>query len=95
MTINNNCDSYFDFLTSEEIEEWARLRSARDSSGKVFWKDYSAEISFVLRMQIKYNLPFPITHGSIDRTANVDEYIRTRRRSDKLSVILGSDSNEQ
>jgi hypothetical protein len=88
MTINNNCGSHFDLLTAEEVEEWARLRSVqRDkSSGKGLWEAYSAEIDFVLRMQTKYKVRYHF---------HVDEYIKSRRRSDKLSVILGSDSNEQ
>jgi len=88
MTINNNCDSHFDLLTSEEVEEWARLRSVKmdKSSGKVRWKAYSAEIDFVIRMQTKYKVRYHF---------HVDEYIKSRRRADKLSVILGSDSNEQ
>jgi hypothetical protein len=48
-------------------------------------------------MQKKYNLSFPITpvtYDSTNRYAYVDEYIRSRRRSNKLSGILDNTSND-
>jgi hypothetical protein len=87
--------SHFDLLTAEEFEEWARLRAARDSWQ--LWKGTFYEFDFISRMQKKYNLSFPITpvtYDSTNRYAYVDEYIRSRRRSNKLSGILDNTSND-
>jgi hypothetical protein len=76
-------------LTTEEIEEWARLRSYRDKlSGEVLWKHISAEVDFIQHLQAKYNMQFSISHGS------VDEYIKSRRRAFKVGVILDNHPNE-
>jgi len=88
--------SHFDLLTTEEIEEWARLRDSRYLPGEFLWKDISAEVNFIHRMRAKYKYPFPFptTYGSIDGNAYVDEYIKGRRRSDKVGVILDNHPKE-
>jgi hypothetical protein len=76
-------------LTTEEVEEWARLRASRDSSaGEVLWKHITEEVEFIQHLQAKYSMHFSISHGS------VDEYIRSRRRAYKVGVILDNHPNE-
>jgi hypothetical protein len=87
MTINNNCDSYFDFLTSEEIEEWARIRDAikMSSSSNKIPEIYTEQINFMQTLNIKYKVYFTVI--------GFDSYIKARRRADKLSGILDNNPN--
>ncbi len=75
----------FDLLTIQELEEWARLREARNgSSNEVSWKDIVAEADFIQRMATKYMFGFV----RVRDLHELDAYIRTRRRSDKVGAIL-------